>query len=72
MDFSLIPERYEAFLKVRQQLHFDIDAPKNTRSTVGIYDVASGRAGTLEIPLGDVDTASAIPSSCRATSAKPN
>ena len=52
MDFSLSPERYAAFLQVGLQLHFDIDAPKGSaylRS--GVYDVASGRAGTLEIPL---------------------
>jgi VWFA-related protein len=52
MEFSLDPERYAAFRRVGLQLHYEIDAPLGSaylRS--GVYDLASGKAGTLEIPL---------------------
>jgi hypothetical protein len=52
MEFSLTPERYSAFLQMGLQLHFDIDAPKaSAYLRTGVYDLASGKAGTLEIPL---------------------
>jgi hypothetical protein len=51
-DFTLSPERYAEFMKVGLQLHFDIDAPRSTAYLrTGIYDVASGKSGTLEVPL---------------------
>jgi VWFA-related protein len=52
MEFSLDPEHYAAFRQVGLQLHYEIDAPQGSaylRS--GVYDLASGKAGTLEIPL---------------------
>jgi VWFA-related protein len=51
-DFTLSPERYTAFLQVGLQLHFDIDAPKGSAYLrTGVYDFASGKSGTLEVPL---------------------
>ncbi len=52
MDFSLSPERYTQFLQVGLQLHFEIDAPRSSAYLrTGVYDVASGKSGTLEVPL---------------------
>jgi VWFA-related protein len=74
MDFSLSPERYTAFLQVGVQLHFEIDAPRNSAYLrTGVYDVASGKSGTLEVPLSaavGAPTAASVPPALPA--AKPN
>jgi VWFA-related protein len=73
MEFSLNPERYAAFEQVGLQLHLEIDAPRGSaylRS--GGYDSASGKAGTLEIPLIAPAIAPATASSHAAPPAKPN
>lgn len=75
MEFSLTPLRYSAYLRAGLQFHFDIDAPQDSaylRS--GIYDMASGKAGTIEIPLS---MSSAVPAAATAQApaplaAKPN
>jgi VWFA-related protein len=74
-DFTLSPERYAEFMKVGLQLHFDIDAPRSAAYLrTGIYDVASGKFGTLEVPLNaEVAAAPAAATSLSgASAAKPN
>jgi VWFA-related protein len=72
MEFSLTPERYSAFLKMGLQLHFDIDAPKaSAYLRTGVYDLASGKAGTLEIPL-NAPAIVPVAASSQAAPAKPN
>ena len=72
-EFTLNPERYAAFLQVGLQLHFDIDAPRGSGYLrTGVYDVASGRAGTLEIPLNTPVSVPSAASTQPPPPAKPN
>ncbi|HEX6802297.1 MAG TPA: VWA domain-containing protein [Terriglobales bacterium] len=57
---SLNPQLYAAFAKVGVQLHEDIDVPSgSTYLRTGIRDVASGKSGTLEIPLHEISSVAA-------------
>ncbi len=52
IELSLTPERYKAYQDVGLQFHFELDAPRGAaylRS--GVCDLASGKAGTMEIML---------------------
>jgi hypothetical protein len=63
MEFALSPERYEAFWNVGLQFRFEFDAPRGAaylRS--GICDLASGKAGTIEVLL---DAPAALPEANR-------
>lgn len=54
MDMSLEPQLYAAFEQDGVQLHQEIDVPKeDVFLRTGIYDLGTGKAGTLEIPLGE-------------------
>src|SRR5215469_4271920 len=56
-DISLNPQLYAAFAKVGVQLHEDIDVPSDgAYLRTGIRDLASGKAGTFEIPLHEVSS----------------
>lgn len=51
-DLSLSPQLYAVFQKTGVQLHEEIDVPnRNAYLRTGIYDLASGKVGTLEVPL---------------------
>jgi VWFA-related protein len=53
MDMSLKPQLYAAFQQGGVQLHEEIDVPKGeVYLRTGVYDRATDKAGTLEIPLG--------------------
>lgn len=55
---SLKPEEYLPATQHGLQLHFEIDVPKDTTFLrTGIYDLASNKAGTVEIPLTAVKAA---------------
>jgi VWFA-related protein len=72
MEFSLDPELYTAFHRVGLQLHYEIDAPRDSaylRS--GVYDLASGKAGTLEIPLNVATVAPVAPTAASSQGAIP-
>jgi len=59
MEFALSPERYKAFWNVGLQFHFAFDAPRGAaylRS--GVCDLASGKAGTIEVLLSATPAAS--------------
>jgi len=52
MELSLSPEQYKAYWDIGMQFHFDFDAPRGAaylRS--GVFDLASGKAGTMEVLL---------------------
>ncbi len=52
---SLDPMAYASLEQVGLQLHLEIDVPPgNVFLHSGIYDSGSNKAGTLEVPLGDV------------------
>ena len=50
---NLAPDVYEAIQRSGVPAHFDIDVPsdKDVFLATGVYDLESGKAGTLEIPL---------------------
>jgi hypothetical protein len=51
-DVILNPKLYASFQKVGMQIHEDIDLPVNTAYLgTGIFDLRSGNAGTLNVPL---------------------
>ena len=53
-DLALRPDRYAMFAQSGLQLHQEIDVPKgNILLRTGVYDAHSGKAGTLEVQLGD-------------------
>lgn len=57
MNMSLKPQLYAAFQQGGVQLHEEIDVPKGDMFLrTGIYDLATGKAGTLEIPLSEIKT----------------
>jgi VWFA-related protein len=68
---SLKPELYPAVRKTGVQFHQEIDVPKaDVYLRTGIYDLVSNKAGTLEIPLSELDlTESILPGG---SSAPPN
>jgi len=52
---SLEPRLYAAFEQGGAPVHQEIDVPQgDVFLRTGIYDTATGKAGTLEIPLRDV------------------
>ena len=54
MNMSLKPQLYAAFERGGVQLHEEIDVPKaDVFLRTGIYDRATGKAGTLEVSLPD-------------------
>lgn len=56
-EISLNPQLYAAFAKVGVQLHENIDVPSaGAYLRTGIRDLASGKTGTLEIPLKEVSS----------------
>ncbi len=57
-EMSVTPQLYAAFLGVGVQLHEDIDVPKGAiYLRTGVYDPASKKVGSLEIPLSEVKAA---------------
>ncbi len=61
-EMSVTPQLYAAFLQAGVQLHQEIDVPKGATSLrTGVYDPASKKVGSLEIPLSEV-RASVTPS----------
>jgi VWFA-related protein len=51
---SLNPQQYAAFAKTGVQLHEEINVPnREAYLRTGVCDLASGRAGTLEVPLNE-------------------
>ena len=63
---NLAPDLFAAIKRSGVPAHFEIDLPANTEVFLetGVYDWASGKAGTLEIPLHavNVTAASRLPS----------
>jgi VWFA-related protein len=56
-EMSIKPDLYDTFLQGGLQVHWDIDVPKQgTYLRTGVYDPASSKAGTVEIPLSEVTT----------------
>ncbi len=54
-EMSITPQLYAAFLQGGVQLHEEIDVPEGTISLrTGVYDSASKKVGSLEIPLSEV------------------
>ncbi len=54
-EMSVTPKLYAAFMQGGVQLHEDIDVPKGAiYLRTGVYDPASKRVGSLEIPLSEV------------------
>ena len=54
-DMSLEPQLYATFEQGGAQVHQEIDVPQgDVFLRTGIYDPATGKAGTLEIQLRDV------------------
>jgi len=54
-EMSITPQLYAAFLQGGVQLHEEIDVPEGTISLrTGVYDPASKKVGSLEIPLSEV------------------
>jgi hypothetical protein len=73
MQFSLTPERYAAYAQVGLQFHLEIDAPQDSAYLrTGIYDLASGKAGTIEISLPIPAVAAAVAAQAPASPAKSN
>lgn len=62
---NLTPDLYAAMQRSGIRAHFDIDLPANSEVLLetGVYDSATGKAGTLEIPLRSVGTTTASTSS---------
>jgi len=59
-EMSIQPELYAAFLQGGVQRHWEIDVPKHgTYLRTGVYDPASSKAGTVEIPFSEVTTLAA-------------
>ena len=60
-DISLNPQLYAAFAKAGVQLHQEIDVPNRAAYLrTGIFDVAAGKAGTLEVPLNQAASSVAV------------
>jgi hypothetical protein len=58
IDIGLSPQLYAAFEKTGVQLHEEIDVPNgDVYLRTGIYDLLTGKAGTLEVPLNQVAAA---------------
>jgi VWFA-related protein len=58
MNVGVRPEQYPMAQSSGIPFHFDIDAPRgDVYLRTGIYDIASSKAGTLEIPLSVVTMA---------------
>jgi len=54
-DISLNPELYMTFEKTGVPLHEEIEVPDtNVYLRTGIYEIETGKAGTLEVPLNQV------------------
>jgi hypothetical protein len=54
-DVQLTPKLYDDARRVGLQVHREIDVPQEASSLrTGVYDLNSGRAGTLGIPLSSV------------------
>lgn len=54
-DLALRPDRYALFAQSGLQLHQEIDVPKgDVFLRTGVYDAAANKAGTLEVPVGEV------------------
>jgi VWFA-related protein len=61
-DLALRPERYAMFTQSGLQLHQEIDVPKgDVFLRTGVYDTHTGKAGTLEVPLGSESVAAVHP-----------
>lgn len=57
-DIHLTPKVYEDARRVGLQLHLEIDVPQvNSFLRTGVFDLNSGKAGTLGIPLNSVTVA---------------
>jgi VWFA-related protein len=57
-DIHLTPKAYEDARRVGLQVHLEIDVPQVGSSLrTGVYDLNSGKAGTLGIPLSSVTVA---------------
>ena len=55
LNLNLTPEQYAAVQNSGIPFHFDIDAPTgDVYLRTGVYDIPSGRTGTLEIPLSAI------------------
>ena len=56
-DYKVRPDVYANLQKVGLQIHKEIDVPKAyVYLRTGVYDVSSGTAGTLGVPLGDAQS----------------
>jgi len=54
---SIKPDAYAAFLQDGLQLHGEVDVPRGQYwLRTGIYDAAARKVGTMEVPLGSVQT----------------
>jgi VWFA-related protein len=52
MELSLSPEQFQGSADVGLQFHFELDAPRGASYLrTGVCDLASGRAGTIEVLL---------------------
>jgi hypothetical protein len=57
---SIKPDVYTVFQNTGVQLHAEIGAPKgNLWLRTGVYDQASKKVGTLEVPLSAIKAAEA-------------
>lgn len=64
---NLTPDLYKAIQNSGVPAHFEIDLPvgKEIFLETGVYDWATGKAGTLEVPLPSVSSTAATTSSAR-------
>jgi hypothetical protein len=64
---NVTPDLYAAMQHSGVPAHFDIDLPVNTEVFLetGVYDWATGKAGTLEVPVRPASTTTASTSSVR-------
>jgi VWFA-related protein len=69
-EMSVTPQLYAAYLQDGVQMHEEIDIPKGAiYLRTGVYDPASKKVGSLEIPLGEVNAA-ATPATATPTAAQ--
>jgi hypothetical protein len=58
---SLTPEVYAEMQRHGLQMHLEIDIPKGDYFLrTGVYDIASNKAGTLGVPVADMDVKAVI------------
>lgn len=71
LHLTIKPQSYSSVQKTGIKLHEDFDVPNGCQSCYlrnGIYDLASSRAGTLEVPLSAMTAVEATPAKLLNTS----